>query len=242
MVWNVGRKEKESGPEDPWRRSRPVEKEERQMEGIQSDDALLIVDVQNDFCPGGALPVPEGDAVVPLINQLSRLFRVVGATQDWHPEGHVSFAGSHPGKKPTETVLWEGREQVLWPDHCVQGSRGADLHPALDTRPLRFILRKGIRPGMDSYSGFLENDHKTTTGLSGLLRELGVRRILVAGLATDFCVRATVLDGIETGFRVAVLLDACRGVDIPAGNVKKALEEMKAKGARILETKALSAG
>lgn len=208
---------------------------------IRSGDALLIVDVQNDFCPGGALPVAGGDAVVPLINKVSKLFRIVVATQDWHPEGHVSFASSHRGKKPADTILWEGKEQVLWPDHCVQGSPGADLLPSLDMRPLRFILRKGTRAGMDSYSGFLENDHKTTTGLAGLLRELGVTRIFVAGLATDFCVRATVLDGVEAGFRVAVLLDACRGVDIPAGSVKRALEEMKARGARILETKALSA-
>lgn len=220
---------------------KPVQTGERHKVRIQPGDALLIVDVQNDFCPGGALPVPEGDAVVPLINQMSSLFSVVGGTQDWHPQGHVSFASAHPGRKLGDMVLWEGKEQLLWPDHCVQGSAGADFHPGLDTRPLRFILRKGIRAGTDSYSGFLENDRETRTGLAGLLRELGVVRLFVAGLATDFCVRATVVDGLEAGFRVAVLIDACRGVDIPAGSVKRALEEMRTRGAVILETKALSA-
>ena len=212
------------------------------MEKIERSDLLLVIDVQNDFCPGGALPVPDGRAVVPVINRVIGLFPAAGATQDWHPAGHFSFASSHPGKKPFETIPWHGQEQVLWPDHCLQGSAGADLHPELEARPLRFLLRKGTRRDVDSYSGFLENDHRTSTGLKGLLQELGVRRIFVAGLATDYCVRATVLDGLEAGFRVAVLVDACRGVDVPAGSVKKALEEMRSRGALLLETRDLSAG
>ncbi|MEW6441668.1 MAG: bifunctional nicotinamidase/pyrazinamidase [bacterium] len=211
------------------------------METTHSGDALLIVDVQNDFCPGGALPVREGDAVVPLINRISKLFSVVGATQDWHPLGHMSFASTYPGKKPYDTVPWQGTEQVLWPDHCVQGTFGADFHPDLDTRALRFVVRKGWRPSIDSYSGFLENDHRTPTGLAGLLRELGVMRVFIAGLTTDYCVRTTAVDGLDAGFRVTVLLDACRGVDVPAGNVKSALEELRSKGAAVLVSSDLRA-
>lgn len=210
------------------------------MEKIERSDLLLLVDVQNDFCPGGALPVPEGEAVVHAINRVIGLFPAAGSTQDWHPAGHFSFASSHPGKKPFQTIRWQGQEQVLWPDHCVQGSAGADLHPKLETRPLRFLVRKGTRKDVDSYSGFLENDHRTATGLKGLLQDLGVQRIFVAGLATDYCVRATVLDGLEAGFRVAVLVDACRGVDVPAGSVKRALDEMRSRGALLLETRDLS--
>lgn len=206
------------------------------MERIQPGDALLVVDVQNDFCPGGALAVPDGDAVVPVINRITRAFPVVVATQDWHPEGHVSFASRHEGKSPFEVIEIQGTEQVLWPDHCVVGTPGADFHPRLDTTAVRFALRKGVNREVDSYSAFVENDRKTTTGLAGLLRELGVRRVFVSGLATDVCVRATALDGRGAGFQVAVLEDACRAVDVPPGNLIRALEEMRCRDVLILHS------
>ena len=206
------------------------------MERIQPDDALLVVDVQNDFCPGGALAVPEGDAVVPLINEITGMFRVVIATQDWHPRGHISFASRHEGKNPFEVVEIQGTEQMLWPDHCVQGTQGADFHPGLNKTAFRFVLRKGTDLEVDSYSAFLENDRGTTTGLAGLLKELGVTRIFLTGLATDVCVRATALDGRGAGFRVVVLKDACRPVDVPPGSLNRALEEMRDQGVLILCT------
>ena len=202
------------------------------MERIQPSDALLVVDVQNDFCPGGALAVPEGDAVVPLINKITGLFPTVVATQDWHPEGHISFASRHPGKNPFEVVEIRGTEQVLWPDHCVEGTPGADFHPGLNTTAFRFVLRKGTNLEMDSYSAFLENDRRTTTGLAGLLRELGVQRVFLSGLATDVCVRATALDGRAAGFQVVLLEDACRPVDVPPGNLAGALRQMLDTGVR----------
>lgn len=211
------------------------------MARIQKGDALLVVDVQNDFCPGGALAVPDGDTVVPVINRISRAFPVVVATQDWHPEGHISFASRHEGKNPFEVVEIQGPEQVLWPDHCVEGTPGADLHPELDATALRFVLRKGTNREVDSYSAFVENDRKTTTGLAGLLRELGVERVFVSGLATDVCVRATALDGRNAGFRVVVLEDACRAVDVPPGNLDRALEEMRDRGVIILHSEELKA-
>lgn len=206
------------------------------MERIQAGDALLVVDVQNDFCPGGALAVPDGDRVVPVINRIVRAFPVVVATQDWHPEGHISFASRHEGKKPFEVLEVRGTEQVLWPDHCVEGTIGAEFHPGLEAAALRFILRKGTDREVDSYSAFVENDHRRATGLASLLRELGVGRIFVSGLATDVCVRATALDGRGAGFQVIVLEDACRAVDVPPGNLKRALEEMRGRGVRNLRT------
>lgn len=204
------------------------------MKPVRSGDALLVTDIQNDFCPGGALAVPDGDAVVPVINRITSIFPIVIATQDWHPKDHVSFASRYPGKRPFEVSKIQGSEQVLWPDHCVEGTPGADFHPGLDTVPFRFVLRKGSNPEMDSYSAFVENDRRTTTGLAGLLRELGVRRVFVSGLATDYCVRATALDGRRAGFEVAVIEDACRAVDTPSGNLRRAIEEMKAQGVRML--------
>lgn len=206
------------------------------MERIQQGDALLVVDVQNDFCPGGALAVPDGDAVVPVINRISRTFPIVVATQDWHPRGHISFASRHEGKNPFEVIEIQGTEQVLWPDHCVEGTPGADFHPRLDDTAVRFVLRKGMNREMDSYSAFVENDRRTTTGLAGLLRELGVERIFVSGLATDVCVRATALDGLGAGFQVALLEDACRPVDVPPGNLAGALRQMLDAGVRIFLT------
>lgn len=206
------------------------------MERIRSGDALLVVDVQNDFCPGGTLAVPDGDAVVPVINRITPAFPVVVATQDWHPGGHISFASRHEGKNPFEVIEIQGTEQVLWPDHCVEGTPGADFHPRLDTTAVRFVLRKGANREVDSYSAFVENDRRTTTGLAGLLRELGVERIFVSGLATDVCVRATALDGRGAGFQVALLEDACRPVDVPPGNLARARRQMLDAGVRILIT------
>lgn len=206
------------------------------MVRIGAGDVLLVVDVQNDFCPGGALAVPDGDAVVPVINRIARAFPVVVATQDWHPGGHISFASRHEGKNPFEVIEIQGTEQVLWPDHCVEGTPGADLYPELDATALRFVLRKGTNREVDSYSAFVENDGTTTTGLAGLLRELGVERIFVSGLATDVCVRATALDGRGAGFHVALLEDACRPVDVPPGNLNRALEQMRTQGVLILHT------
>lgn len=190
---------------------------------IRDDDVLLVVDVQNDFCPGGALAVPGGDEVVPVINALARRFKHVVLTQDWHPPGHRSFASSHPGKKPFETTRLFYGEQILWPDHCVQGTRGADFRSDLDIPQAQLVLRKGFRPEIDSYSAFFENDRKTPTGLAGYLRERGLSRIFVAGLALDFCVRYSAEDAAAHGFSVVVVEDASRGIDTN-GSMRAAVE------------------
>ena len=182
----------------------------------EHSDLLLVVDVQPDFMPGGALAVPDGDAVVAPINRLLPRFRHVAATQDWHPEGHASFASSHPGKKPFDTVVLPYGEQTLWPDHCVQGSPGAELHAGLDSRRVEMIIRKGFRPEIDSYSGFRENDRKTVTGLHGYLQERGITRLFLAGLARDYCVHFTAADALGLGYAVVVVEDACRAI-APAG-------------------------
>ena len=193
--------------------------------------ALLIVDVQNDFCPGGALEVPNGDQIIPAINQLSKQFDIVVQTQDWHPKEHSSFASSHQGKEPFETIEMPYGEQVLWPDHCVQGSRGADFHADLETNRSQLIIRKGFRKDIDSYSAFFENDDETTTGLTGYLRERDIDTLYTVGLATDFCVKWSVIDGIKEGFNVFVIEDAVKGIDIE-GSVDKAWQEMLEKGAQ----------
>jgi nicotinamidase/pyrazinamidase len=192
-------------------------------------DLLVVVDVQNDFCPGGALPVPDGDAVVPAVARLTSRFDHVILTQDWHPPGHGSFASSHPGWRPFETIEAPYGEQILWPDHCVQGTPGAAFHPGLDTSRAELILRKGFRGAIDSYSAFFENDRRTRTGLSGFLRERGFRRLFLAGLATDFCVKWSALDARREGFPVVVLEDACRGIDLE-GSVARARQEMREAG------------
>ncbi len=199
---------------------------------------LLIVDLQNDFCPGGALAVPNGDQVVPVINRLIGRFDHVLQTQDWHPEGHSSFASSHPGKKPFDTVQMEYGEQVLWPEHCVQGSRGADFHPELNTLKSEVIIRKGFRKEIDSYSTFYENDQKTRTGLTGYLNNKNLSDLYVCGLATDFCVKWSVLDGIKEGFTVKVIEDAVRGIDLD-GSVEQAWLEMKEAGAEVISSSQL---
>jgi nicotinamidase/pyrazinamidase len=181
---------------------------------IGAADILIVVDVQNDFCPGGALAVPRGDEVVPIINRIAARFRHVVLTQDWHPPGHFSFASCHPGKKPFETVAADYGPQVLWPDHCVQDSLGAAFHPALHIPHAALVLRKGMDTAVDSYSAFYENDRKTPTGLVGYLRERGFQRLFLAGLAFDFCVRYSAEDGKREGFAVTVIEDACRSIDI----------------------------
>ena len=175
---------------------------------------LIVVDVQNDFCPGGALPVAKGAEIIPIINRIGMSFTHVVLTQDWHPAGHQSFASSHPGRRLYQTIHLPYGEQVLWPDHCVQGSVGADFHRDLKIQKAELVLRKGYRPPIDSYSAFYENDRKTPTGLAGYLRERGLTNIYFAGLAFDFCVRYSAEDARHEGFAVTVIEDACRGIDV----------------------------
>ena len=182
---------------------------------VRPTDLLLIIDVQRDFCPGGRLAVPDGDAVVPLINQLARRFPHVVLTQDWHTPGHTSFASSHAGRQPYETVEAPYGPQTLWPDHCVQESEGAEFHPGLDIPFAELILRKGFRIGLDSYSAFFENDKSTPTGLAGYLRERGLERVFLAGLAYDYCVRYSAVDAVRSGFEAVVIEDACRAIGLP---------------------------
>jgi nicotinamidase/pyrazinamidase len=181
---------------------------------INGSDVLIVVDVQNDFCPGGALAVPRGDEVVPIVNRLAARFRNVVLTQDWHPCGHFSFASTHPGKKRFDTIAASYGPQVLWPDHCVQGTPGAGFHHALHIPHAALVLRKGMASTIDSYSAFYENDHKTPTGLVGYLRDRGLTRVFLAGLALDFCVRFSAEDAQREGFAVFVIEDACRGIDV----------------------------
>lgn len=189
---------------------------------VRATDLLLVVDVQPDFCPGGPLPVPDGDSIIPSINALMDRFFHVGATQDWHPRGHISFASSHPGRRPLESLDLPHGRQTLWPDHCVQGTPGAALHPNLRQEPIELIVRKGFRPEIDSYSAFVENDRTSPTGLAGYLRERSIRRIFVAGLALDYCVRHSVEDARRAGFDAVVIVDACRAID-RSGSLAEAL-------------------
>jgi len=195
-------------------------------------DVLLIVDVQNDFCPGGALAVPDGDAIIPAVNRLARSFAHVILTQDWHPPGHASFASSHPGKRPFDAIEVSYGTQILWPDHCVQGTRGASFHPELNVPHAELVVRKGFRSAIDSYSAFRENDRLTPTGLAGYLRERGLERITMCGLATDFCVAFSAIDGREAGFEVTVVTGACRGIDTD-GSVARAMRSMSEAGVRV---------
>ena len=190
---------------------------------------LIVVDVQNDFCPGGTLAVPEGDAIVPAVNRLAREFAHVVLTQDWHPPGHSSFASAYPGRQPYETVELPYGSQILWPDHCIQGTPGAAFHPGLDVPHAELVLRKGFHSAIDSYSAFRENDRKTATGLASYLRERGFKRVTLCGLATDFCVLYSALDAREAGFEAAVVLDACRGIDVN-GSIGRAVDEMRQAG------------
>ena len=204
-------------------------------------DCLIVVDVQNDFCPGGALEVKHGDEIVPLVNQLARKFENVVVTQDWHTPGHISFASSHAGKKPFETKRLRYGEQVLWPDHCIQGTRGAALHDGLDVPHAQLVIRKGFHPKVDSYSGFLEADRKTKTGLDGYLRSRGLKRVYCVGLATDFCVAWTALDARRFRFESVVIEDACRAID-NAGSLVAAHRAMAKAGVKCANSASLLAG
>lgn len=200
--------------------------------------ALIVVDVQNCFVGGGSLAVPHGEEVVPVINRLTPLFAVVVATQDWHTPGHVSFASSHPGRKPFETLDLDYGRQVLWPDHCIMGTADAQLVSNLDASKAQLVIRKGYHRDLDSYSAFEEADHRTATGLAGYLRERAVRRVFVCGLATDFCVAWTALDARKAGFEVAVIEDACRGIDLD-GSLDGAWVRMKSAGVHRIGSKDL---
>ena len=201
-------------------------------------DALIVVDVQNDFVRGGALAVPDGETIVPLVNRLMGAFAQVVLTQDWHPAGHASFASAHPGAKPFQTIATPYGQQVLWPDHCVQGSRGAALVNGLAVDSAFLVLRKGIHPAVDSYSAFLEADRKTSTGLGALLSARGVGRVFICGLATDFCVAYSALDARAAGFETCVVDDACRAIDAN-GSLAAAWARMDAAGVRRIASSAL---
>jgi nicotinamidase/pyrazinamidase len=195
--------------------------------------ALLIVDVQNDFIPGGALPTRGGDEVVPVVNRLLDRFALRVATQDWHPRDHRSFASNHPGKTPGEVIDLDGISQILWPDHCVQGSWGAELHRDLDAGRIDEVVRKGTDPAIDSYSAFFDNGRRKATGLEGWLRERSVDDVWIAGLATDYCVLWTARDARELGFTAHVIEDACRGVELTPGDIARAFDEMRALGVEV---------
>ena len=196
---------------------------------INDDDVLLIIDVQNDFCSGGALAVPDADAVVPVINRLAERFAHIALTQDWHPKGHSSFATTHPGRTPFEAITMPYGEQTLWPDHCVQGTAGAGFHPQLVAQRAELVIRKGFRSDIDSYSAFYENDRRTPTGLAGYLRERGFRRVFLTGLATDFCVYYSAADARRLGFDVVLIEEGCRGIDLN-GSLDAAWTAMAAAG------------
>lgn len=201
--------------------------------------ALILVDLQNDFCPGGALPVPEGDRVIPVVNRLVPRFDLVVATQDWHPPDHGSFAANHPGRKVGELIDLNGLPQILWPVHCVRNTPGAEFHPGLDRSRVVRVFQKGIDPGIDSYSGFFDNGRRKSTGLGDFLRERRVTDVFMCGLATDYCVKCTALDAAGLGFRAHLIEDACRGVELQPGDVARATAEMRAAGVVILHSEAL---
>jgi nicotinamidase/pyrazinamidase len=199
------------------------------------ESALIVVDIQNDFCPGGVLAVPDGDAIIPAANSLLAAYPISVLTQDWHPLNHCSFA-SAKSLPPFSLDTSAEPPNVLWPDHCVAGTKGADFHPALQSWKARFIIRKGTRKELDSYSAFFENDGVTPTGLSGLLSSLGIQRVLVCGLATDYCVKATALDARRVGFKVVIVEDAIKGIDANPGDIDKAKKQMRDAGCMFVQT------
>ena len=203
-------------------------------------EALLIIDVQNDFCPGGKLAVTGGDEIIPVINSILPFFNHIIQTQDWHPHDHYSFASNHNEKSEYETISLEYGQQVLWPDHCVQGSEGAEFHPELETTDTLLIVRKGFRKEIDSYSAFFENDQKTKTGLDGFLRSLGIEKLFMCGLATDFCVKWSALDARKLGYKVYLIEDAIKAIDLN-GSEKEAVKEMKNAGVHFISTDNLKA-
>jgi nicotinamidase/pyrazinamidase len=198
-------------------------------------NALIVVDLQNDFVPGGALAVPEGDAIVPLVNSIQPRFDLIVATQDWHPADHGSFAANHSGRKVYETIDLAGLPQVLWPVHCVQGTSGAALVSSLDTSRIARVFQKGTDPAIDSYSGFFDNGHRKATGLGDHLRQRGVTRAYVCGLATDYCIKFTALDARQLGFETFLIEDASRGVNVKPGDVARAVEEMRRANVQITQ-------
>jgi nicotinamidase/pyrazinamidase len=200
---------------------------------ISSNDALIVVDVQIDFCTGGALAVPDGEKVIPAINRIAQKFENIVLTQDWHPQDHVSFASNHPHKRPFDTIGLSYGTQVLWPDHCVRGSAGAEFHGELDTTRASLVVRKGMHRNIDSYSAFYENDHQTSTGLAGYLRERGAKTLFFVGLAFDFCVRFSAEDGRKAGFEAVVIEEACRGIDLD-GSVAATHRSLKSLGIPII--------
>jgi nicotinamidase/pyrazinamidase len=199
-------------------------------------NALIIVDLQNDFLPGGALPVPHGGEVIPLANELQRHFDLVVATQDWHPPDHGSFAANHPGKKPGDRIILDGIEQILWPVHCVQNTHGAEFAPAFDTSRIAHVFHKGVDPLIDSYSTFFDNAHRRHTGLAHYLDNRGVKDIYLMGVALDYCVKYSALDARQLGLTTHVILDGCRGIELESGDIDHALDEMKRAGAIILKS------
>jgi nicotinamidase/pyrazinamidase len=202
-------------------------------------NALILVDLQYDFMPGGALAVAEGDRVLPIADRLMPMFDVVVATQDWHPAEHGSFASRHPGKRPGDVVELSGASQVLWPDHCVQGTHGAELHDELDQGEIDHVVLKGTDPEIDSYSGFHDNQRRRATGLADYLRQRGVTDVYIMGLATDYCVKFTALDAVSHGFTTYLIEDGSRGVNLNPGDVDKAIEEMNTAGVRVVTSDAL---
>lgn len=198
--------------------------------------ALLLIDLQIDFLSGGALEVKDGDQVIPIANQLMEHFDLVVATKDWHPANHGSFAANHPWRKPGQVIDLNGLEQVLWTIHCVQNTFGSEFSPKLNDAGIHHIVYKGTDPEIDSYSGFHDNGHRKSTGLAEFLKEKGVEEVYIMGLATDFCVKFSVLDAIREGFRTNVVVDGCRGVNLAADDSAKAFEEMKAEGARLIQS------
>ena len=200
-------------------------------------EALILVDLQNDFCPGGALAVPEGDLVVPIANTLIPRFQYVVATQDWHPPTHLSFASNHPGKSVYDQIDLEGLPQVLWPDHCVEGTPGAKLHAALDVSRIARVVQKGTDARIDSYSGFYDNGHRKATGLHEVLKDAGITDVYVMGLATDYCVKWTALDAVRLGYRVFLFQDGCRGVGLGPTDVEDALHAMREAGVTLLDSR-----
>src|SRR6266436_1710000 len=198
--------------------------------------ALILVDLQNDFLPGGALPVPHGDEVIPLANELQRRFDLILATQDWHPPNHGSFAANHPGKKPGDRIMLDGIEQILWPVHCVQNTYGVEFAAAFDTSRIARVFHKGIDPRIDSYSTFFDNAHRRHTGLAHYLEKRSIKDIYLMGLALDYCVKYSALDARHLGLTTCVILDGCRGIDLESGDIGRALEEMKRVGAVLLQS------
>jgi nicotinamidase/pyrazinamidase len=199
-------------------------------------NALIVVDLQNDFLPGGALPVPHGDEVIPLTNELQQKFDLVLATKDWHPADHGSFAPNHPGKKPGDRLILGGIEQILWPVHCVQNTYGAEFAPSFDTSRIARVFHKGTERNIDSYSTFFDNAHRRHTGLAHYLEKRSIKEIYLMGLALDYCVKYSALDARQLGLNTHVILDGCRGIEVQSGDISRALDEMKCAGATLLKS------